>query len=217
MAKIIGYKQQRVQFFYDSLIRARGDLSAANDLGTTTTLFAGATPGILARTNLKVAGQLANDETFLTYAVRHELYLRPTGRSNSNTTSSSLDLDLRSAGLFRDILHHTCFQFNVSEKTEFEGPWAMTPAGGGTWGFLADSVDVNFVNGEPQSRAIYVLPLPIPIAARQAIQMREYFENIPAGGGTGTAAVTVLDNLNTFEGVKIARAYIDGFHSRDIL
>ena len=215
MAKIIGYKQQRVQFFYDSLIRNRGDMST--DVSSRTTLFAAASPGVLARTNLKVAGQLANDETFLTYAVRHELYLRPTGRSNSNTTSASLDLDLRSAGLFRDLIHHTTFQLSVSEKVEFEGLWAMTPAGGGTWGFLSDSIDVNFVNGEPQARAIYVLPLPIPVAARQAISMVEQFEDIPAGGSAGTTAVTILTNLNAYEGVKIARAYIDGFHSRDIL
>ena len=215
MAKVIGYKQQRVQYFYDSLVRARGSLGTA--LASRVVLFSGATPGVLARTNLKIAGQLANDETFLTYAVRHELYLRPTGQSNSNTTSSALDMDLRSAGLFRDLIHHTTFQYAVSEKVEFEGPWFMTPAGGGTWGFLSDSVDVNFVNGEPQSRAIYVLPLPIPVAARQAIQMVEQFEDIPAGGAAGTTAVTVLSNLNTFQGVKIARAYIDGFHSRDIL
>lgn len=115
------------------------------------------------------------------------------------------------------MINHTTFQYNVSEKTEFEGLWSMTPAGAGTWGFLSDSIDVNFVNGEPQARAIYVLPLPIPVAARQAIQMVEQFEDIPAGGAAGTAAVTVLTNLNTFQGVKIARAYIDGFHSRDIL
>mgnify|MGYP001564625559 CR=1 FL=1 len=215
MAKILGYKQQRVQFFYDSLVRARGSLSPT--LSTRVVLFAGATPGVLADTNLKVPGQLANDETFLTYAIRHEVYLRPTGQSNSNTTSAATDFDLRSAGLFRDLVHHTTFQCQISEKIEFEGPWFMTPQGGGTWGFLADSVDVNFTNGEPQARAIYVLPLPIPIAARQSISMIEQFEDIPAGGAAGTTAVTVLSNLNTFQGVKIIRAYVDGFHSRDIL
>ena len=59
--------------------------------------------------------------------------------------------------------------------------------------------------------------LPIPVAARQAIIMREQFDDIPAGGATGTTAVTVLTNLNQFQGVKIIRAYIDGYHSRDIL
>ena len=83
MGKIIGYKQQRVQYFYDSLVRARGSLSTA--LSARTVLFAGAVPGSLARTNLKVPGQLANDETFLIYALRHEAYLPPTGQPNSNS------------------------------------------------------------------------------------------------------------------------------------
>lgn len=215
MGKIVGYKQQRVQFFYDTLVRARGSLSVA--IGTTPQLFAGATIGTLQNTNLKTPGMLTSDETFLTYSVRHEVYLRPTGQSNGNTTSTSVDLDLRTSGLFRDLIHNTCFRFQVSDKVEFEGPIFMTPAGGGEWGFIGDSVDVILVNGEPQARAIYVLPLPVPIAARQAIIMTEVFATIPAGGSAGTTAVTVLDNLNSFQGVKIIRAYIDGYHSRDIL
>jgi len=217
MGKILGYKQQRVQFFYDSLVRARGSLSTT--ISTRTALFSAATPGNLARTNLQVAGQLASDQTFLTYAVRHELYLRPTGASNSagvNGLGNAADIDLRAAGLFRDIIHHTSFQFSAGDKVEFEGPWHMTPAGGGEWGFISDSVDVLLVNGEPSSRSIYVLPLPIPIPARQSISMYEIFEDIPTGGGTGAAAVLVLTNLNQFQGVKIARAYIDGYHSRDV-
>lgn len=215
MAKILGYKQQRVQFFYDTLTRNRGSLSTA--LATTTNLFSGATPGSLVRTNLKISGMLSSDETFLTYAVRHEVYLRPTGRSNSNTTSTSVDIDERTSGLFRDLIHHTTFQYQVSDKVELEGAWFMTPAGGGEWGYIGDSIDVLLVNGEPQARSIYVLPLPIPVAARQAIIMKEQFEDIPAGGAAGTTAVTTLTNLNNFQGVKIIRAYIDGYHSRDIL
>lgn len=214
MGKILGYKQQRVQFFYDSLFRARGSLSTA--VATRTTLFAAASVGVLARTNLQVPGQFASDQTFLTYAVRHELYLRPSGLSNSNTAVQSTDLDLRAAGVFRDTIHHTTFQFQVGDKVEFEGPWHMTPAGGGEWGYISDSVDVLLVNGEPSSRSIYVLPLPIPITKRQAVAMIETFEDIPAGGATGTTAVTVLTNLNQFQGVKIARAYVDGYHSRDV-
>lgn len=217
MAKILGYKQQRVQFFYDTLVRQRGAASGNLVVGSTVKLFSSANVNSLVNTNLKQPGSLANDETFLIYAVRHEVMLRPTGQSNSNTTSASLDLDLRSAGLFRDLVHHTTFQLQISEKFEFEGPLFMTPAGGGAWGFLSDSVDVNFTNGEPQARGIYVLPLPIPVAARQSISMIETFQDIPAGGGAGTTDVTVLSNLNTFQGVKIIRGYIDGFHSRDIL
>ena len=217
MAKIVGIRQQRVQYFYDTLFRARGSLTTA--IGQQTSLFSAATPGDLLRTNLQTAGQLASDQTFLTYAVRHELYLRPTGASNSaggNGLANQTDIDLRSAGLFRDIIHHTTYQFKVDSKVEFEGFWAMTPAGGGTWGFLSDSVDVNFVNGEPSSRAIYVLPLPIAVTQRQAIALIETFGDIPSGGGTGAAAVTILTNLNNFQGVKIGRGYIDGYHSRKV-
>lgn len=215
MGAILGYRQQRVQFFYDTLVRARGNLTTG--ISNPTNLFSGTTPGTLTRTNMKAAGFLTSDETFLTYSVRHEVYLRPTGQSNGNTTTTALDLDTRTSGIFRDLLHHVTFQYKVSDKVEFEGALFMTPAGGGEWGFISDSVDVLLVNGEPQSRSIYVLPLPVPVAARQAIQMIEQFDNIPAGGVAGTTAVTVLDNLNAYQGVKIIRGYIDGYHTRDVL
>ena len=218
MAKIVGIRQQRVQFFYDTLFRNRGSLTTA--IGTSVSLFSAATPGDLARTNLQIAGQLASDQTFLTYAIRHELYLRPTGTTNSagsnGVAGAATDLDTRSAGLFRDLIHHSTFQFKVDSKVEFEGMWAMTPAGGGTYGYLADSVDVNFVNGEPSARSIYVLPLPIAVTQRQAIAVIEQISDIPTGGGTGAAAVLLLTNLNQFQGVKIGRAYIDGYHSREV-
>ena len=90
----------------------------------------------------------------------------------------------------------------------------MTPAGGGPWGFVFNSAQPIVLNGEPQQRAIYVLPLPITIAKRQPIQMSENKSNLNLGT-TGTQ-MTLTTMINTYSGGKLLRAYIDGFNTRDV-
>ena len=78
MAKVLGLRQQRVQFFYDTDFRTVGAVSSGADLAASEKiLFAGATPGDLSRTNMPSPGQLTSDQTFLCFAVRHEIQFYP--------------------------------------------------------------------------------------------------------------------------------------------
>ena len=102
----------------------------------------------------------------------------------------------------------------VSEKIEFEGPLTMTPAGGGPWGYVADSANPLIVNGEPSSPSIYVMPLPVAITKRQGIQMIEKKFNLPNPAG---AAINIVTAINAYPGGRLLRAYIDGYNTRDVL
>jgi hypothetical protein len=211
MAKVLGLRQQRVQFFYDTDFKCFGETaSSSRDYAVAEKiLFATASgQGDLSRTNIVTPGQLSSDQTFLTFAVRHEL----------NFFSANLDVDpvtgsdpklATVAELSVWVLANSAFQYKVSEKVEFEGPLSMTPAGGGSWGFVNDSTSPLIVNGEPAAPSIYVLPLPIAVTKRQAIQMIEKkatFNNI-----------NILNSINGFQGGKMLRAYIDGYNTRDVL
>ena len=211
MAKVLGLRQQRVQFFYSSLFKSRGDTTTANspadDQALSERILFTGNPGALDRSNMPASGQLTSDQTFLCYAVRHELQYFG-GRSNVAGFQST-------AATFIVSLNNMCFRFQVSEKVEFEGPWTMTPAGGGPWGFISDSTEPLITNGEPQARSIYVLPLPVAITKRQGIQMIERIFTLT--GTTVNAAITVTDLINAYTGMRLGRAYIDGYNTRDVL
>ena len=210
MAKVLGLRQQRVQFFYDTDFKCHGEtVSSSRDYAVAEKiLFATASgQGDLSRTNIVTPGQLSSDQTFLTFAVRHELnFFAANGNVDQGATGDTL---ATVAELSVWVLANSAFQYKVSEKVEFEGPLSMTPAGGGSWGFVNDSTSPLIVNGEPAAPSIYVLPLPIAVTKRQAIQMIEKkatFNNI-----------NVLNAINGFEGGKMLRAYIDGYNTRDVL
>ena len=219
MAKVLGIRQQRVQFFYDTYMKSRGNTGALNipaqDQAVGEKILFTSNPSSLDRTNMPASGQLTSDQTFLCYAVRHELQLyagavaNPTAGPGFGTT----------AAVFITALNSFVFRFQVSEKVEFEGPWSMTPTGGGPWGFVSDSLQPLLTNGEPQARSIYVLPLPIAITKRQGIQMLERLFNFigTGAGGTITATADPLQLLNEYTGIRLGRAYIDGYNTRDVL
>lgn len=211
MAKILGLRQQRVQFFYDTYMKRRGDSTVANiataDQATSEKILFTSNPGSLDRTNMPASGQLTSDQTFLTYAVRHELQFYG-GRG----TLAGFD---ETGPTFIVALNSMIFRFQVSEKVEFEGPWTMTPAGGGPWGFISDSLQPLLTNGEPQARSIYVLPLPVAITKRQGIQMIERV--FAFQGTTNNAEIDVTDLINDYSGIRLGRAYIDGYNTRDVL
>lgn len=224
MAKVLGLRQQRVQFFYDTDFRTVG-ASAGSDLAASEKiLFAGATPGDLSRTNMPSPGQLTSDQTFLCFAVRHEIqfynatlaYLAPGAGNTGLTALQSAD------SLMIWTVNSSTFSFKVSEKIEFEGPVSMTPAGGGvcgqigvtTAGLAAAGVS-NLTNGVPASGSIYVLPLPVAITKRQGIQMIEKKFNL--NGTAPAVTVNIVNEINGFLGGKLFRAYIDGYNTRDVL
>ena len=221
MAKVLGLRQQRVQFFYDTDFRCHG-VSAGNDIAASEKiLFAGATPGDLSRTNMPSPGQLTSDQTFLCFAVRHEINFYPMKNKGSGTILSG-DLGLTNISTPEQLMIWTCnsstFSFKVSEKIEFEGPVTMTPAGGGPSGVaVQDATAIGLdnagysvlTNGNPQSGSIYVLPLPVAITKRQGIQMIEK--------KFALSSTSIVDEINGYLGAKLFRAYIDGYNTRDVL
>jgi len=210
MAKVMGLREQRVQFFYDTDFRVTGVVTTGADLvAAEKVLFAAATPGDLSRTNMTAPGQLTSDQTFLTFAVRHECNFFPV-----NNTSGNSGTLFTTAEHIIWTLQSSTFQFQVSAKVEFEGPLTMTPAGGGPWGFVSDSANPLIVNGEPSSPSIYVMPLPIAITKRQGIQMIEKKFNLP---NPAAAAINIVTAINAYPGGRILRAYIDGYNTRDVL
>ena len=213
MAKVLGLREQRVQFFYDTDFITDGvtaSTDTANYAVAQKNLFSDARAGNLLRTNLQGPGQLLSDQTFLTFAVRHEVMFYAVATDAANNRGNDL-----AAGGLDDVsqlsiwtLSTSVFQFQVDTKIEFEGPLTMTPAGGGPWGFVADTATPLITNGEPDAPSIYVLPLPIAITKRQAIAM---IEKKFAWGNVDIAAA-----INGYEGGKLLRAYIDGYNTRDV-
>lgn len=207
MAAVLGVRQQRVQFFYDTDFAVVGAVTTGNDLAQSEKqLFANAQPGNSVRTNMPSPGFLAGDQTFLTFAVRHEINFW--GGVTSSAGSSALPLTTATVSIM--TINFSTFQFVVGDKPEFEGPVSMTPAGGGPWGFISDSAQVLITNGEPQTKAIYVLPLPIAIAKRQQIRV---VEKKPSSVTTG---YNFLDAINNYTGARLFRCYLDGFNTRDV-
>lgn len=208
MAKVLGLREQRVQFFYDTDFISSG-VTAATDAANLAVaqknLFSDARAGNLLRTNLQGPGQLLSDQTFLTFAVRHEVMFYETEEGNAIAAGNGLDT---AAQLSIWTLSTSVFQFQVDTKIEFEGPLTMTPAGGGPWGFISDSGVPLITNGEPDAPSIYVLPLPIAITKRQAIAMIEKKFNWDG--------VNIADCINAYTGGKLLRAYIDGYNTRDV-
>jgi len=211
MAKVLGLRQQRVQFFYDTDFRTVGAVSSGADLAASEKiLFAGATPGDLSRTNMPSPGQLTSDQTFLCFAVRHEIQFYPVLGVAAGMSGLS-----NAEELMIWTLCSSTFSFKVSEKIEFEGPVTMTPAGGGAYGQVtaqsqALGAGVSLLtNGVPDSGSIYVLPLPVAITKRQGIQMIEKKFNL--------SSTSIVDAINNFTGGKLFRAYIDGYNTRDVL
>lgn len=210
MAKILGLRQQRVQFFYDTDFKVIGAVTTGADLAAAQKiLFAAATPGDLSRTNMQAPGQLTSDQTMLVYAVRHQLQFYSVGGTGANVSGFTTTAEMSIW-----ILENSTFQFKVSEKVEFEGPLAMTPAGGGPWGVVHDSAQPLITNGHPANPSLYVLPLPIAVTKRQAIAMIENKFTMANPGGTAVDSVAAI---NTFTGGKLLRAYIDGYNTRDVL
>ena len=206
MAKVLGLREQRVQFFYDTDFATIGPVISTSDVNYAAAqknLFSDARAGNLLRTNLQGPGQLLSDQTFLTFAVRHEVMFYTAHGEGAGLT------DLSGVAELSIWTMNTCtFQFQVDTKVEFEGPITMTPAGGGPWGFVSNSAAPLITNGEPDAPSIYVLPLPIAITKRQAIAMIEKKYQF------GT--VNIADEINGFTGGKLLRAYIDGYNTRDV-
>jgi len=213
MSRVLGLREQRVQFFYDTQCLTTGVTTSAdadNFVKTNASLFNNAKTGDLTRTNLlSGAGMFADDQTFLTFAVRHEvLFYEAAGESTVAASSTGGLANVPGSTLANWVISSSYFALVIGAKKEFEGPISMTPAGGGPWGFVSDSGKALVINGEPASSSIYVLPLPVAIAQRQTILMQEQKASF--------GEVDIAISMNDFEGGKLFRAYIDGYNTRDV-
>lgn len=218
MSRLLGVKQQRAAFFYDTLFKSRGETTAANipdadRARTTQTLFSGSRSSTADRSNFTTSGFLPSGETFLCYSVRHELQIW--GAAVPVATSATVPAPWNTTpGVFIGALNSLVFSFNVGNKEELGGPWIMTPAGGGPWGFLSDSVDPLIDNGVPASRSVYPLGLPVAIAILQNVKVVETIFVIT--GTTNNVEVNVVDALNRYQGMRLGRCHLDGYHTRDV-
>ncbi len=218
MALLLGVREQRVQFWYDSDFASVGLISSGLDQAKAQKqLFNGtANLGDTTRSNMPSSGFFAGDMTFLCFSVRHEIgYWGGTtsGALTSGAAPATTNFTY-TASVAVMTIHLSTFQFQVGDKPMFDGPVSMTPSGAGPWGFVNDSIQPLIQNGEPQSRAIYVLPLPIAISKRQQIRVTENKPSSQANGGSTT--YDLVTAINNYNGAKVFRCHLDGFSTRDV-
>lgn len=212
MSRVPGVAQVRAQFFYDTDYRGYGaSTSATPDAYATSEkiLFQSTRNGNLSLSNFPSANGLVGNQLFQIKAVRHEVLFQ--AANGVVTFSGSTPSIVGIAELMALVLGGSTFDLQVNDRSAFQGPLTMTPAGGGPWGFVSDSVRPLITNGDPTGKQIYALPLPIDIDANEPVKMVEKKYSL-AGPST---SLDVVAAINNFEGQKLSRAYIDGIHTRD--
>ena len=213
MSRVPGVAQVRAQFFYDTDYRCAGQTSSSSDqvARSEKILFQSTRNGDLSLSNFPSANGLVGNQLFQVKAVRHEIHFQAINGSYGAGSTGVLGI----AELFAVVLGGSTFDFQVNDRSAFQGPVTMTPAGGGPFGFSADADKPVLTNGEPTGKQIYALPLPIDIDANEPVKMIEKKYSLASGGGSAQAAVDIVAVINDFVGQKLARAYIDGIHTRD--
>jgi len=214
MSRVPGVAQVRAQFFYDTDYRCVGVTASNSDqvARSEKILFQSTRNGDLSLSNFPSANGLVGNQLFQVKAVRHEIHFQAI---NGSVDSASSGID-GIAELVAVVLGGSTFDFQVNDRSAFQGPVTMTPAGGGPFGFSANAAKPVLTNGEPTGKQIYALPLPIDIDANEPVKMIEKKYSLASGGGSPTqAAIDVVLAINNFAGQKLARAYIDGIHTRD--
>ena len=211
MSRVPGVAQVRAQFFYDTDYRCVGVTASNSDqvARSEKILFQSTRNGDLSLSNFPSANGLVGNQLFQVKAVRHEIHFQAIGGSVASTGVTGI------AELVAAVLGGSTFDFQVNDRSAFQGPVTMTPAGGGPFGFSADTAKPVLTNGEPTGKQIYALPLPIDIDANEPVKMIEKKYSLASGGGSAQAAVDIVAVINDFVGQKLARAYIDGIHTRD--
>lgn len=207
MSRVPGVAQVRAQFFYDTDYRYGGDTSASSDMSAASEkiLFQSTRNGNLSLSNFPSANGLVGNQLFQIKAIRHEIHFQQLAGVGAATGVTGI------AELMALVLGGSTFDLQVNDRSAFQGPVTMTPAGGGPWGFVSDSNKPLITNGDPTGKQIYALPLPIDIDANEPVKMIEKKYNLTTTGGS----VDIVTAINTWTGQKLARAYIDGIHTRD--
>jgi hypothetical protein len=199
--------QVRAQFFYDTDYRYAGATAASSDMAASSEkiLFQSTRNGNLSLSNFPSANGLVGNQLFQIKAIRHEVHFQALAGAAVATGVTGI------AELMALVLGGSTFDLQVNDRSAFQGPLTMTPAGGGPWGFVSDSLRPLITNGSPTGKQIYALPLPIDIDANEPVKMIEKKYSLTTSG----TAIDVVEAINSFTGQKLARAYIDGIHTRD--
>ena len=211
MSRVPGVAQVRAQFFYDTDYRGSGVTAASSEhlARSEKILFQSTRNGDLSLSNFPTSNGLVGNQLFQIKAVRHEINFQAVNGLTINTSA----VIIGTAEVMALVLGGSTFDLQVNDRSAFQGPVTMTPAGGGPWGFVADSARPLITNGSPTGKQIYALPLPIDIDANEPVKMIEKKSDLTSGGTT--AAIVLTDTINNYVGQKLSRAYIDGIHTRD--
>jgi hypothetical protein len=192
LPKLEGWKEQRHQPFYDTLVRV-GNGSAPNPLVQgRTQLFGSNNIGNLALTNMSTAGVLASDQTFKILGMRAWLYFRGP----------------QSSDLYSGCASQLFFTLVIGDKPQFQMPCWYFPSGGGVSGM--DPANPNLNLGTPDHRGFLKLAEAIPLPARQGFNVIAEFFPIGATDVRG-----LVNSAQT--GDRVIQFVIDGIHVRDVL
>lgn len=200
-------REQRVQPFYDTDFVGHGAVTSGENLASQEKhLFSNANTGDRQRTNLRVAGYLPGDQTFMCKGIRHEISFGKASGTGSGSGLTSV------AELGRVVGAVSTFEMMIADKTALEGPCSLTPFSAGPWGATHDSQDPLITNGQPGA-SLFLLDIGIAIAARQNVSVVER-KNDLRGASSNISVVTAI---NSWTGYKLFRCYLDGFHTREVL
>lgn len=217
MAKVKGVRERVHQPFYDTALRGIGITTLQNQFQ----LFGSANIGQPDRTNLQVPGQLASDATYVCKAVRCLMYFQSLADQVFNTAFGTLSAITTSTGTnaraedcYMMAAYGAYFTLAVGNKPMLNGPLWYIPAGGGIAGFTTENSRHALQNGVPSQEAILKLAKDIHVPARQNFScVLNFFPFAVQGAGQGGAistAVSPLDFLNQFDGLKLLQIQIDG-------
>ena len=201
MSRVPGVAQVRAQFFYDTDYRCVGATASNSDqvARSEKILFQSTRNGDLSLSNFPSANGLVGNQLFQVKAVRHEIHFQAIGGSVASTGVTGI------AELVAAVLGVATFDFQVNDRSAFQGPVTMTPAGGGPFGFSADADKPVLTNGEPTGKQIYALPLPIDIDANEPVKMIEKKYSLASGGGSGApaSAIDVVAVIHEFDELTV--------------
>lgn len=166
----------------------------------TLTAFA-AVPANLEDGNLTGAGQLDQGHSFLAMAFR----LAPA--PNVTETAAAVPAAGNADGALQDIaslIYNGSYEITVLSKSYGRWPIFMAPAGGGPWGFFGNVGTLTAVasaqyqlgvNGVPDARNVYSLPVPIAIPPQTNFRLKLTFRSAQTLTNGNTPIYAMLDGL----------------------
>lgn len=194
MPRLVGVRERRHQYYYDTLIRADTNAAPNPVLVQQTRLFNGTNLGQTQWTNMAAAGTMGSDNTYVILALRVWLWF----------------VGVNALIQYQLAVHQLYCTLVAGDKNLFLWQSWYTPAGGGVWGF--DSVTPAMVNGMPSQQATLKLAKPIPLPARQS-----FFVQADLYDTGATSLRTQFLNLAQTIGMREIKVCLDGIHTRDVL